>query len=317
MRYNLAMLPSMDLQRSIRRGMRRGVRAAFHERRMGAALTLFSVILLFQFLLAALLGVRGVTQLLVARGDLRLEVISSTADTDVQKLYAALRGLPYVDSVAYVSREQALERERTQDPDLVAFLEKYQMQNPFPDSFSMTLLSLDHYDALRAFIEQSPWKSIVHPSFFASVGDQEHRVRSLLQITRAVGMVSGFFLLLAAVALTCIVVELVRRRAQRTARALRLEELLGASVADVLLPFITEVSLLLLLALLAASALVLLSFFLLPILSNIFAQESFVLLRRELWHLLGVLGTPLLLLEVLLAPMLAWGGAVLGLRRGV
>ncbi len=304
----------MDLQRSLKRGITRGVRLVMREKWGMTFFALLSVVLLLQFLVASLLGVRGVTTLLTTRGDLQLEVVAGAADRDVQELYAALRELPFVDSVTFVSQEQAFENERTRDPGLVAFLEKYKMQNPFPDTFSLTLVSLQFYDSLRTFVEQPQWKSVVHPSFLSSVTDQEQRVRSLLKVTRAVGAISGLFLLLSGIALTLVIIELVRRRAQRRSSELRLEEYLGASSTDVLLPFVVEMAALLLLSLLVASILVLVAFWFLPMFSSTFSSGSFVTLRSELTHLFMALGVPLLLLEVLLTPVLAYGGAMMGLR---
>lgn len=309
------MLPSMDIQVALRRGLRRGLLMLLRDRKSGMTfVALLSVVLLLQFLLLAFLGVRGVSTLLVTNGDLRIEVLPSAVDRDVQQLYAALRELPYVHSVVYIPKENAYERERERDPELIAFLEKFKLQNPFPDTFSLTLVTLRHYGALRSFLERPDWKSVVHPSFLSTVRGQEQRVRGLLQVTRSVGVLTGFFLLLSVSVLLLVLVELVERRSQRRAREVELEELLGASATDTVAPFVTEMTAFLLVALVVASLIALVAYAVLPWFSSAFAQGSFLALRRELTHLLWAFGLPLLFLEILLVPVLATGGVLLGLR---
>ncbi len=285
------------------------------ERRWGMTFcALLSVVLLLQFLLAALLGVRGVQTLLISRGDLRLEVTAGAADPEVQQLYASLKELPYVDSVVYVPQEQAYEQQRVRDPNLVTFLDKYKLQNPFPNTFAITLLSLEHYETLRTFIGQPRWKSVIQPASLTTLADQEQKVRSLLQITRAVGTLSEFLVLLLCVSLALVLTELIRRRTRQRADELVLERLLGSSDIDILLPFVTEMALFLLLSFVAGSALVTVAVWFLPTLFDAFLEGPFLALHRELWRLIITIGIPLLLLEILLAPVLAWGGAVLGMR---
>jgi cell division protein FtsX len=269
---------------------------------------------LMQLFLVALLGLQGMRTLLVSRGGLQLEVVEGARDSDIQELYAAIRELPFVEQVLYVPREQAYERERGRDPALIAFLEEFELENPFPDFFAVTLASLADYPEFVRFVQADQWRSVVDPSFLSSVTTQEQEMQQLLQITGAIRSATLLFLLLAFLALGCVVVELTRKRAESRGSEMFLENLLGAMPADILAPFVTEMTLLLILAIVGGSALVLVCAGLLPFIAPaVMGAGAGAEWLQELRSLL-LLAFPLfVILEIVLAPGLALAGAWLGL----
>ena len=310
------MLPSMDLRRSLSRGIRRGWRSFLREGRWSTTFfSVFSATLLLQVLFLFGLGVWSAENVLLAKSDVRIEVMPGARDTDIQAFYAALRVQPFVQSATYVPREKAFEQEAGRDPGLPEFLKKYQMQNPFPDTFSVTLLSFASYDALRVFASQSQWKSVVHPSFLTMSSRDEQQVQGLLRVARTVELLTGVLLALAGGGLLLLIIELVRRRARRRAGELRLETLLGASNVDIIVPFATEILVCLFAGLVLASLCTLLLPSVLEVLApQTYGHAAFLTLRSELHRLLWSLGPLVLVLEVLTAPLVALGGIVLGVR---
>ena len=94
----------------VRRGIARGLLTMHRERGWGTALVaLFGVFLLVQLLLFILIGMEGVQSLLRTRTDLRLEVREEALDQDIRGFLADLQQQPYVEDVAYITREQAYE----------------------------------------------------------------------------------------------------------------------------------------------------------------------------------------------------------------
>lgn len=296
--------------------MRRGVLTLLRERGYGATLlALFGVVLLMQLLLVTALGVRGVHNLLQSRLDLRLQVQETAADQSVQEFLVAVRQLPYVSQVTYITREQAYELERKRNPDLVAFLEQFKIQNPFPDTVAVSLKSLSDYDTFAQFSRQPQWRAVVDPRFLSQATDQEKEVHELLSLTDAGGALALFFLALIAGILLFVLIELVRRRALQRSEEIFVERLVGAQEFSVLVPFATEAALLLLGAAVLSALFAALLLLLLPsVIPALSPGGPFAALQAEMQRLLPFALPPLLIGELLFVPAISVLGAFLGMR---
>src|SRR3989338_5066204 len=97
--------------------------------------------------------------LLKERTELQLELRAGTNDRDISDLMTALQDLPYVAKAAFMTREQAYDRARRADPELIGFLEEYGLSNPFNDAVTVTLTSLEHSRDLLGTLEDPQWQS--------------------------------------------------------------------------------------------------------------------------------------------------------------
>lgn len=305
------MLPASDLRRSIMWGTRHGLWMLRRDRARGVTfLAMLSAVFLVQLLLLILLAARAAHMILVKQGDVQIEVLSGSTDADIQEFYAALRALSFVDGVAYVPKEKAFEAGRKRDPGLIAFLEAHKLKNPFPDVFSVTLTGLDDYGSLRQFLEQPAWKSVVHPSFFSAVQTEEVRMRGALTTTRSIALVAGMLLLVSVAMIVFVLAERMKGRSGER----ELLELLGASRSRAAFPAVASQALLLLGALIVASGALLILYILTPGILSFLTRGFSLLLQQELSRMLLFVGVPLLAIELMLAPVLAWGGVMLGTR---
>ncbi|UPA22540.1 permease-like cell division protein FtsX [Candidatus Peribacteria bacterium] len=311
------MRKSMDSSVGIRRGLKRGLLLLKRERTWGATLTLLSAVLvLVQLFVVMLLSVYGVNRLLSSQAALRLEAIADAPDQDIQTFFAAVHAHPDVGSVSFVTKEQAYNEQRKRDPDLAAFLDQYQLENPFPDTFVVTLKSLDAYDSFRQFIEQDQWQSVINPTFLSTVNTQERQIRDLLSVTAAIRSVTYIFMFVAFAVLLFVVLELVSRTVRTHGDELFVENMLGASPIGVLLPFIAEMTILLLAGTIIATAIVGSLMTLLPFLMPALAMEApFRAFATEVRPLLLFVFPWIVLLELCLMPAIAYIGTFLGAGR--
>lgn len=311
------MLTNPNTGVSLRRGLRRGVQQITRERGWAATLLLLAGIMtLTQLFLVFLLGVNGTGRLLTARAGIQLEVLPTARESDIQELYADLRAQPMVRDVAFVTGQEAYERQKARDPDLIAFLEEYKLDNPFPDTFSVTLRSLDDYEEFAALVQNDSWRSVVNPSFLSSATSSEREVRSLLQVTEGLRTLSVVLIVVSVIVLFFVVFEWVSRNAARREQELLLEHLLGAPALAVLLPFASEMAILLIAGTLIGTAVVAAFLTLLPVFMPAFALEApFRMLQAELLPLLLAVFPLLLLAEIVAMPLLALAGTALGVRR--
>ena len=288
------------------------------ERGWGTSVwALVGVTLLVQIFLVLCLGVQGVDQLLRTRTDLRLQVQEKVTDRQVQEFVAAAQQSPGVSAVEYITREQAYERERKSNPDLVSFLEQFKIDNPFPDTIAVTMDDLGSYDTFATFAKQPQWQGVIDPAFLSQATGQESELRRMLRLTDAGRSLSFFVLLLTGGILLFIVIELVRRRAFLRREEVFVERMSGAQEASVVLPFATEATILLFGALAMSLACLFLLLFLLPLLVPALGDTgTFGALRSEVGRLLAVFGPMLIVVQFLLAPGIGFVGAFLGTRGG-
>ncbi len=308
---------SMEMSLALRRGIARGVANVVRESGWGTALgSLFGVLFLGQVLLLLVFGVQGGLRLLEEQTDLRLQILESASDSQIQDLFQNIRQLPFVSDTVYITREQAYERQKQRDPDLVLFLEKFGIDNPFPETIGVRLKTLADYGTFIRFLRQPIFTKVVNPEFLSQTTDQEEQVHKLIEAVRSGEYILFFIVALLIVAILFVVVELVRRRVLSKREELFVEQLVGANRLTILIPFCVEMFCLLGLALffsiiLTAIVLFVLPFFL-PALGSagLFSTWSIVTMQGILSSLLWLL--PLQILAILLLAIL---GTVLALRN--
>lgn len=277
-------------------------------------LTAFMV--LTQLFIVCLLGVQSAGRLLTARAGIQLEVLPGATEQQIQSLYGVLKAHPSVRSVVYIPKEKAYERQKARDPELVSFLEEYNLENPFPDSFAVTLTSLDSFDTFVAAVQKPEWKNVISASFLSSASNGERDIRSLLEVTGGLHALSIFFIVIAFALLFFVILEWVSRATVNRGHELLLEHLLGAPPAAVVLPFATEMTLLLLAGAVLGTLIVGALIVLLPVIMPALAFEAaFRQFQTELRPMLLTFLPLFLLLEVLVMPALAYAGTVIGVRK--
>lgn len=250
--YNQDMsLSTPSLGRVLRRGTQRGLATAVREEGWGASVgSLFGVLFFAQVLLILVIGVNAGLTLLREQTDIRLEILDNASQAQIQDLVQNLHSLPYVEDVVYITREEAYERQKQRDPQLIAFLQKFGIANPFPETLGVRLRSLDDYTQFVSFLQQPVFAKTINPAFLSQGTDQQTQIYKLLDIVRSARLILFLIVGLLLVVLVFIIIELVRRRAVLRGDELFVEQLVGATPMAILLPFSVEILTLLFFALL-------------------------------------------------------------------
>jgi cell division protein FtsX len=300
-----------------KRGIRRGVFGVLRNRdwltTFGA---LTGVCLLLQLSIACLLGMAGAQSLLIARAALHLEILEGTGNQEVQTFLSAVQGLPYVEKMTYITKEQAYAQMKERDPDIVAFVEEFQMANPFPETVSVTLQSLEDYELFAAFLREERWHQVVDPSFLSEKTDQEAEVHELLNITNAASVVTLMLIVLTIGTILFVTVELVRERVLRRAEEVLVEHLSGAFGWTIRIPFAAEATTLLFVAtIVSAIAAGVLIVILQMMGAQVAAGASLQALLAHVYATLARHAWWILLVEIALIPLIGWVGAWLGTMR--
>ena len=271
--------------------------------------------LLLQMLLVVFLGMRGITNMLHAETDVRLEILNEAATADVQQLYGSIRALPYVEGARYITREQAFETTRTQDPALISFLEQYSLRNPFSDAISVTLDSAAAYDLFSGFLRQKQWNHVVDPAFLSAVTAEKAKLQTMLRFSRAGQVISAFFVLLMSCVTFFLGFSFVQKKAVQRRDELVVEHLSGALPSGSILPFAVELSMLFLLSVIASTLLLGAILFAMPSVLPMLGLESVVPQMAQLLSVITGTMPIFFALEMLLLLALAAGTAWLAIQR--
>ncbi|MBI2636321.1 hypothetical protein HYW84_03280 [Candidatus Peregrinibacteria bacterium] len=270
-----------------------------------SAMALFGAALLAQFLLVLWLSTSRMRESLLAKSDFRLQFLQNATDMDTQQFLVAARQFPSVSSIAYVPREKAMAAEKEMHPDIAKLMENNAI-NPFNDSAIVTIASTATFDEFAAFVRHPRWSGIIAPATFPSMAARQEEIRTVLDQAGA-GSSAAFIMFAAAgAAVLLVAIELVRRSAAARGTDVFVERVSGADETYVILPFATEITALLAIALffsLACTALL------------AFAFPSSIPLIEEARSLAIARGPAVIAIEFAALPVIGLAAAIIGAGR--
>lgn len=245
-----------ELRLILRRSLRRALRALVREGNIFPAFAAFTAsALLLQVLLTLFLASARTERSLVSESAMRLDLLPSATAQETQEFFAAVRHLPNVASALYVTKEQALEDARTRDPAFVAFLEEYQVRNPFTDTILVRLRSVADNAPFHTFVRTHTLTRILDPAALAGISQTNQQMQVMAKAVSLGRAVLAILLALATVGFLGMTVEFVRRRLRLRHDEALLEQLAGAPLGRSLLPLTIEVAVLLVAVCVMSSAL--------------------------------------------------------------
>ena len=303
----------------LQRGIRRGVRTLRREHDwLGSLGALTGIFILLQLLGLGLATATAGEALLKERTELQLELKAGVNDRDISDLMTGLQELPYVARASFMTREQAYDRARRADPELIGFLEEYGLSNPFNDAVTVTLTSLEHYRDLLHVLEDPGWQRIVDPSFLSNETAEQDYVEALMTVTRGIRSLVLFVLGIGTVTLLFVVINLTRTRALARSEEVLVERIAGAQTATILLPFAAEASVLLAIATIASFIVTVLLASSAPLLVPALGSGGVL---GELWGMVRLILHSMIplafLVELILIPVIASTGAWIGIAPQV
>ncbi|MBP9774032.1 MAG: permease-like cell division protein FtsX [Candidatus Peribacteraceae bacterium] len=296
-----------QLHRILLRGTKRGLQTAIREEGWGASVgSLFGVLFLAQVLVLLVIGAHSGLTLLREQTDIRLEILDNASIVQIQDLISNIKSLPYVEEVVYITREEAYNKQKLRDPTLISFLQKFGIQNPFPETVGVRLKTLDDYKRFMLFLQQPVFAKTMNPKFLSEATDQEKQVYRLLDIVTSARLFLFLVVGLLLVVLVFVIIELVRRRAVLRREELFVEQLVGATPLAILVPFCIEVFALLLVALVLSLIFVTGFIYLLPsIVPSLAVGGLFGPWAEEVMRTLVSFAPLLTLAEIIVLPVVA------------
>lgn len=306
-----------NASRIIRRGIERGVQNLFQRPQWHLLIgAMCGIYILAQFCVLGLLGTKAADILLTTKSQVRIEILDGASPNAFQEFFIALGQQPFVRTIQYIPQEKLFERARQESPDLVAFLDQYQIENPYKDTVSVSIKRIEDYDRFADFTKDAKWQAVIDPTFLSSMTQQQSHVFTLLDAAN--GVTTGVTILLAITICSLVLLGagMLTLASDTNRDEVLVQKIAGASRLSILAPYIAEQTALHWICIgLSGVALSIL----LPI-----APELSTALQpggigygflQELQLLLPNAAPLVLLTEVIAAPVLAWMSVCIGLRN--
>lgn len=286
-------------------GMRQGIRDLRQRWNSETFYGVVAACFLLQGSLLLLVGAYTISHNVQQHAAVHLELRSKATPQEIQDAYATLLNMPSVAHVSYLTQEQAYDREKKEHPELIAFLEEFQLSNPFPETFVVTLQSAEDIGEFIAFVRGERWQRIFDTSSLSSLAGQEEELRDLLRVSHTGLIFAIGFFVLTVFLLICILRILLQSCSKQFSEEARTQILLGSPSLPLFFTMLARIGTVLATALIISG---LGGLLLLVFLSSLPEQAATLpsLARSLLFSFSGFI-----LLEVLLSPLVTlcciWG----------
>ena len=293
------------------------MQALRRERGWGLSLAALACVLFAsQVILAAQWSIAAKETALSGQVPFRVEVREGAEERAIQSLYGALWRQPGVLQVEYVTREQALARERGREPDYAALLDQlYPVKSPFRDMLVVNIRSAVDEEKVFVMLQSKTWADVADPSSLARMREQRSDARSMADFLQACRAGAFLSLVLLAAILLLILADIARHRATERKEELTMGRLAGARELLAYLPFAVENACLLLLALLGSVGVFILLLAFLPVLPELGALR--ILLPYGVGDLFMAPFLWMAAVEILCVPLFACAAARIGVQAFV
>jgi cell division transport system permease protein len=158
---------------------------------------------------------------------------SSATAADDTRVRAELLGVPHVKRVEFVSKQQAYEQQRKQDPAAYALLSA----NPLPDTFHLIPDNPANALAIRTALTRGGHN--LDP-MIANVSNHRDDTKKLLEVTNLVTITAAILSVLLTIASILLIANTIRLSLYARRREVEVMKLVGATDWFIRWPFVIE-----------------------------------------------------------------------------
>lgn len=203
---------------------------------LAATVTMVLMLVLLSSLVIVLAGMQAGLSFIESKVEIRAELSTGVPQERVDSLERRLLALPEVASVAFISKEEALEEFRAQrEADGQPDLTQYAGYNPFPAQLSVKLRDPRQASQVMSLVEEEQRQGVV-----SRIIEAQRNIDRLVDVTALLRTIGIAVLALVALTVLLIVVNSIRMAVMSRATEIEIMRLVGASDAFVRWPFIVE-----------------------------------------------------------------------------
>jgi cell division transport system permease protein len=198
---------------------------------LAATATMVLMLLLLSGLAILLSGLDATLRYVEKEVEVVADLKDSATAQEVADLQLALKAMPEVTGVTYVSKEQALEDFEQRQPDVAQLVDALP-SNPLPASLEISLRDPTDYLAVATYLKgQNPVKKVLN------VQETVNQMVAVIGVLRAGGIA---VLVVVGSIVLFIIVNAIRLAVVARAQEIEIMRLVGASDAFIRWPFVFE-----------------------------------------------------------------------------
>lgn len=207
-----------------------------------AATILIIALMLFVFNLILALNVASdsVIETVGKKLDISVELQEEVEDYTVQTFIGQLNELPQVNKVLYVPKEEALQSFGTKYPNVITFLDHYQLENPLPNILRIESKDVEFNNEIIAYLEDPTFNQIVNQQKLITNLDQKDRNQKIVDVTRFVRTMSFWLSLVFALVGLLIIFNSINININHHKNEIQIMKLVGAKFNAIRSGFIVE-----------------------------------------------------------------------------
>lgn len=177
--------------------------------------------------------VAGFLDTLERQNEIVAFIDETVAEEDLSALKTKVESLSHVESVTFVTKEQALEEYREQLGEDGAYLDSYFGEdNPLRDSLVIAIDDIEHFESTSA--------AVAKVDGIARVRDSQQVVDFLLQLRSVVGMLGFWIMLILGVVALFIIANTIKIAMYNRRNEISIMRYVGATNGFIRLPFLLE-----------------------------------------------------------------------------
>jgi cell division transport system permease protein len=206
------------------------------------ATTLIIALMFFVFnlVLALTYASDSVLHSLGKKVDIRVETLSTAELYSVQTLVSRLKGLPEVDQVLFVSKDDALKSFGQKYPNVLQFLDRNNLNNPLPNVIRVVGRNVDSNNTIVQFLELPEFAQVVNQDKLKNDSDQKNRNEKILNITQFIREIGFWLNLVFALVAVLIIFNSININIHTHRYEINIMRLVGAKTAFIRGGFLFE-----------------------------------------------------------------------------
>ena len=217
--------------------------------------------------------------------DMIVEVKDDVEHTEILPLMQKIEEIKGIESVNFITKQQALEGFLNRHVNIGVFLKKYKLKNPLPSSLEVVASDAEKLMLVREILQDTKYSSFITQTKMLTDLSQKERIEKLVYFGNLVKMLGyGFILILLSVVIL-VVFNAINIAIHQKKDEITIMNLVGASKAFIQFPFIFEAIIYAFISFVFAALISLfLHFQLLSMLSDSLIQSDFIGGVQELFQ---------------------------------
>ena len=197
-----------------------------------AILIMLTTMFIFGFFFAITKNVNHVMYQIETKQGMQAYLKEGTTQEDIKALESRIKALDGVNTVTFVSKEDALNKMKEKLKDKQSLLAGYEENNPFPASFVITLSKLENSSAVQEAIKQD--KNI------ESITTRDDTINTLINIAKGAKLLSFIIIVLLVFVAIFIIGNTIKLTVDARRKEISIMKYVGATDKFIKAPFVVE-----------------------------------------------------------------------------